>query len=92
MARRKRRKKASSQGSSANTVKKNFYIDSIECQTARIVEEDSTKSYTIPLQLLPRGAEEDEWFSMETKLLPKKCQNLGRQITDLFAQLEKGDS
>ena len=58
---------------------------------ARIVEENSTKSYTIPQQLLPRGVSEDQWVSIETKLLPDKCQNLEKEITDLFAQLEKGD-
>lgn len=53
-------------------MKKIFYIDSIDCGTARIVEQESEKSYAFPVALLPKGAKEDQWFSLETCKIESK--------------------
>lgn len=70
-------------------MKKNFYIDSIDCGVARIVAEDSQKSYTFPVALLPRGSKEDQWFSLETRKIEQKEQNLKNEIENMFDLLEK---
>ena len=71
-------------------MKKNFYIDSIDCDVAHILAEDSQKSYTFPVALLPKGIKEDQWFSLETSKLEQKGQNLKNEIENMFDLLEQG--
>ncbi len=78
-------------------MKKNFYIDSIDCGTAYIVEERTCKSYAFPLELLPKGSMEDQWISLEIckieqvkKTKKAKSENLKNEIENMFDALEQG--
>ncbi|MDO4219530.1 MAG: hypothetical protein Q4C78_06065 [Synergistaceae bacterium] len=70
-------------------MKKNFYIDSIDCDVAHIVEEESEKSYVFPVALLPKGSKEDQWFSLEICKLEQKELNLKNEIENMFDLLEQ---
>ena len=72
-------------------MKRNFYIDSIDCGTAYIVEEKTCKSYAFALELLPKGSSEDQWISLEIcKIEQAKNKNLKNEIENMFDALEQG--
>lgn len=75
-------------------MKRNFYIDSIDCGTAYIVEEKTCKSYAFALELLPKGSREDQWISLEICKIEQakkaKSKNLKNEIENMFDALEQG--